>query len=316
MSLSIIIAAYNIEAYIEECLESLIPITRQETDIEIIVVNDGSTDSTREKIVSFQSAHPDALLLIDQENRGLSAARNAGIKAAKGRYLFFVDGDDTILPDAEMPWHLINSEEDYDILGIEIMQQDERNGRKSLSGPKPYRRYKSPIGIRYAPARDFLAGRNIMPMAVSYIVRRKMIMDNGILFREGIFHEDEDYTLRLFLTAGSFIASGREIYCYRLRTDSITSTEDKAIQKKKIRDVLSILRDSQTLPYKEYANYKIHYLAVDILRILIRQHHSKSFQREVISSLRAMHLFPLPWHWETKYILFRIITSLLFSRLK
>ena len=314
--LSIIIAAYNVEAYIEECLESLLHIMAEGKAVEIIVVNDGSTDSTRKKIEGFITAHPEGTTLINQDNHGLGAARNAGIRASKGRYVCFVDGDDQLLPDARMPWQYLTEDAASDIVSIEIMQRDLRHHHGSSPDIRPYRRYVSPTGVRYAPARCFLLGRNIMPTAVTYIVRRQFLIDSNIMFREGIYHEDEDFTLRLFLYADSFIASGHCIYLYNLRPESITTTTDICKQEKKLRDLISIISDSLHLPNIEYARYKLHYLAVDILRLLIRQHHKRTFRQEIIASLRSLGLFPLPWHWETKYILFRLLTQLRFLFLR
>ena len=310
--LSIIIAAYNVEAYIGDCLESLLPIMAEGKAVETIVVNDGSTDATRKKIEGFIAAHPEGITLVSQDNQGPGAARNAGIRASRGRYVCFVDGDDQLLPDARMPWEYMTENAANDIVGIEIMQRDLRHHHGSSQDMRPYRRYVTPTGVRHAPARQFLSGRNVMPTAVTYIVRRQFLIDSGIMFREGIYHEDEDFTLRLFLSAGSFTASGHNIYLYNLRPESITTTTDRSKQEKKLRDLILIIRQSLNLPNIEYARYKLHYLAVDILRLLIRQHHTRAFQQEIITALRSLGLFPLPWHWETKYILFSLLTQLRF----
>ncbi len=93
---SIIVPAYNVENYIEACLSSILAQTYK--DIEVIVVDDGSTDKTREKIKAL--ACKDAKLhLLSQENQGVAAARNAGIAMATGVYLSFVDGDDRLTED-------------------------------------------------------------------------------------------------------------------------------------------------------------------------------------------------------------------------
>ena len=92
---SIIIPVYNIEQYIRECLQSVVAQTF--TDWECIIVNDGSTDNSMERIRGLED---ERIRVISQTNMGLSAARNAGIKAAKGEYIFLLDGDDWIVPDA------------------------------------------------------------------------------------------------------------------------------------------------------------------------------------------------------------------------
>ena len=89
--LSVIIPAYNVEAYIEKCIDSVIS---QETQFsyEIIIVNDGATDNTYEKILKYEGQ--DNLVLLNQVNKGLSGARNTGINQSQGKYLMFVDSDD------------------------------------------------------------------------------------------------------------------------------------------------------------------------------------------------------------------------------
>lgn len=110
---SIIIAAYNIEDYIERCLISCMNQTFQ--DIEIIVVNDGSTDSTLEKINKC-TYYDSRVKIIDKKNAGLIEARKSGFKIAKGEYILFIDGDDWI--DLESIRILYNKakENDYDIV--------------------------------------------------------------------------------------------------------------------------------------------------------------------------------------------------------
>lgn len=92
---SIIVAAYNVGAYIDQCLRSLL--VERMRDCEVIVVNDGSTDDTLARIEAYTD--DSRLVLIDKTNGGVSSARNAGIDAARGTFLMFVDGDDWVEPD-------------------------------------------------------------------------------------------------------------------------------------------------------------------------------------------------------------------------
>ena len=93
IKISIIVPVYNIEAYVARCLDSLVQQDLKE--IEIIVVNDGSTDNSPEICKSYAKKYPN-IKYISQRNQGLSAARNTGISAAKGEYIGFVDGDDFV----------------------------------------------------------------------------------------------------------------------------------------------------------------------------------------------------------------------------
>lgn len=97
MKVSVIIPVYNVEKYLESCLESIKSQTF--TDYELILINDGSTDES--VAIMRRYAKTDARIrIISQSNRGVSAARNLGLSVAEGDYVLFVDSDDTILPDA------------------------------------------------------------------------------------------------------------------------------------------------------------------------------------------------------------------------
>src|SRR4051812_9727086 len=91
--ISIIVPVYNVEKYLSRCLDSLL--TQTLTDIEVIAINDGSTDSSLNILINYREMD-NRLKIIDQLNGGVSSARNAGIKAANGNYIGFVDPDDWI----------------------------------------------------------------------------------------------------------------------------------------------------------------------------------------------------------------------------
>ena len=91
--ISVIVPVYNVEKYLEECLDSIQDQTY--SDIEVILVNDGSTDSSKE-ICKKYCKQDSRFLLINQENQGLSAARNKGVEISTGEYIVFVDSDDII----------------------------------------------------------------------------------------------------------------------------------------------------------------------------------------------------------------------------
>lgn len=95
MMLSIIIPVYNSEKYLPQCLESVFSQDLDPADYEVIVINDGSTDHSKDIISEFQKKHSN-LILINQANQGVSVARNAGIETAKGEYILFVDADDLL----------------------------------------------------------------------------------------------------------------------------------------------------------------------------------------------------------------------------
>ncbi len=121
---SILIAAYNVEEYIEDCLNSCMAQTYN--NIEIIVVNDGSTDSTLEIIQQFV-AKDNRVIEVSKENGGLVSARISGVEAAKGKYIFFLDGDDTIPKNSiESLVSGLDSNTDIVIANMEMISVDKK----------------------------------------------------------------------------------------------------------------------------------------------------------------------------------------------
>ena len=99
MVLSVVIPVYNVAQYLEQCVDSVL--ASQETDYEILLVDDGSTDGVCPGICDrYALANPDRIRVIHQENQGLGGARNTGLAQALGEYVFFVDSDDYLAPEA------------------------------------------------------------------------------------------------------------------------------------------------------------------------------------------------------------------------
>ena len=92
--ISIIVPVYNVENYLERCVESILKQTY--TNFELLLINDGSTDRSLDILKKYKEKYPEITKIIDKKNGGLSSARNAGIRDAKGEYLSFIDSDDII----------------------------------------------------------------------------------------------------------------------------------------------------------------------------------------------------------------------------
>lgn len=131
MDISVIVPAYNVESYISNCIDSLLNQTFK-GEYEIIVVNDGSTDKTANILSKYKNNG--IVKIINQNNKGLSGARNTGIENSTGKYLLFIDGDDTVSSKLlEMAFSNIK-ESDLLIFGIE--ERNENNELISFDKPK------------------------------------------------------------------------------------------------------------------------------------------------------------------------------------
>lgn len=211
---SIIVPVYKVENYLDICVQSLINQTFD--DIEIILVDDGSPDSCPARCDAF-AAKDARVHVIHQANRGLSAARNAGLMQARGSYVLFVDSDDVI--DLDTCQRLIpftNRCPDI-IIG---------DGISTTAGKKLSHGHTSTY-IRGDAYMKLALRRGSMPMAaVLYIYRREFLRKNHLSFKSGILHEDEQFTPRAFLAADNVVESNICFYHYVIRADSITTQCD------------------------------------------------------------------------------------------
>ena len=102
--LSIIVPVYNVEKYIRPCIESIFKQGLDDADFEVIIVNDGTPDRSMEMIADIIQQHSN-ITVINQENQGVSIARNNGIQNARGNYILFIDSDDLLI-DNTLPYLL------------------------------------------------------------------------------------------------------------------------------------------------------------------------------------------------------------------
>jgi glycosyltransferase involved in cell wall biosynthesis len=199
-------------------------------DYEIIVVNDGSTDSSPEIALRFQKKH-DHVKVIQQENQGLSAARNRGIEEAIGKYIYFIDSDDYIAHHT-LPYALAQMEKnDLDILGFNVMNTpklDESQSRNfEITNSEEL---KVSDGITYIAEHYFL--NNVW----WYITRREFLLETGLVFPVGRYVEDAIFTSSLIAKSKRIAKSSLDFYRYVVRPNSIMSKRSKEHNLKMIRD--------------------------------------------------------------------------------
>ncbi len=235
--ISIIVPVYNVENYLEECVNSLVNQTFK--DIEIILVDDGSTDSSGEMCERY-AQQDDRIIVLHQVNQGQSAARNRGVERSSGEYILFVDSDDYITLDA-CEALILEAEK----TGADIVTGDILNEADKLKNEENFRKLaKENVAIKGTEYLKMALQANaydIVPWI--RIVRKKYLEQNGIQFKEGCYYEDQLYTLQL-LTSGCTVCKIRfPFYYYRM--DRQGSTTNLA-QLKKGTDFISVLTDMVT----------------------------------------------------------------------
>lgn len=200
IKVSVIIPVYNVENYIEECVESVINQTLKE--IEIIIVNDGTKDNSIKKIEKYLS-NP-RVILINKENGGVSSARNTGLKIARGEYISFIDSDDFIEP--TMLEKLYNEGEGMDIVFSNFARIDEfgnieieKNNFENLEIKEGSYFYNIELGYIW-----------------NKIYNHKFLKEYNIKFKENMLMEDLLFSLKVFSIAKKVKYLDKVYYYYRV----------------------------------------------------------------------------------------------------
>lgn len=244
MILSIIVPVYNVEAYLQKCVTSLLDQDLPASDYEIILVDDGSTDGSGARCDALAAGHGN-IRVIHQRNRGLSGARNAGIAAAAGKYVLFVDSDDFLEPNVLGGLVKQGEEEDLDILRFNYQNVNEAG---EVFEPNKYAKPFVDFSEEVCDGDTFLNERlGYACYACQFMVRTSLLMQEGNVFKEGIFYEDVEWTPRILLQAGRTASTGKIVYNYLFRTGSIARNTEIEKKRKALRDKLSILEGFEVL---------------------------------------------------------------------
>jgi len=231
IDLSIIVPVYNVEDYIEECITSLLEIPIRNK--EIIVVNDGSTDSSIDRVLKIDSEY---IKVINQENAGLSAARNTGIKNANGDYILFIDSDDFIVSSKKIEIMLNTAKENNldIILGNGYVYYSDTNKTPIF---KDMKQLKNKVMDGKSYLKESIKISEFQAMVWLSIYKNSFIKENNFEFLEGYYHEDIDWTIKLMLKSKRVMYSNELFYIYRQRDGSIMKSKDYS---KNARDMIEI----------------------------------------------------------------------------
>lgn len=186
--LSIIVPVYNVQDTLERCVESLYEQGLLESDYEVILVNDGSTDNSLSIAQDLASKHVN-LKLFSQKNQGLGGARNTGIREAQGNYLTFVDSDDYLLPQKLTSLLKICDDNKLDVLRFKKVF-------KTFSGREGHNRFPGMVFNRIYSGKE--AFYYLVGSACASLFRRSIFIDYDLFFELGITQEDVEFTTRYF----------------------------------------------------------------------------------------------------------------------
>ena len=313
---SIIIPVYNTEIFLDKCIKSVIGQTYN--NIEIIIVNDGSTDNSI-KIIKKYANNDKRIMLINQSNQGVSKARNEGIKKAKGKYILFVDGDDYIEPNAvELSLQRIK-EYNVDVIKFNVNIYDK-------DGNVEHENYEGYLGTIFTGKKlDYLISKfldsesNLHTFAPTLLIKKQKMVE----FDESLyFMEDTFFYVKLLKKVDSlcFINEKLYTYVYNEKSASKDINQFNRIIKGLYNTISKIRNELQGESYYNQINYCCFYVFVGKTKFLkafpimkIYRSIKESLKGELRNIILENKLSSLSFSKKIQYILIKYKLFFLYS---
>ena len=224
VKISVVIPVYNVEDYLDDCLSSILKQTL--TDIEVICVDDGSTDNSLD-ILKEYAKHDTRMTVISQENQGHAVASNIGMTYATGEYLFLMDSDDIIEYNAlELTYNKAKKTDvDFVIFKAINYNHEQQNyyETQSYSMNEIYERVKDNI-FKYEDISDLIFTMSVTPWSKLY--KRKFIEENNIIFPEGLIFDDNVFFWEVLFNAEKIVFLNEFLFIRRYYSTSSTNNGD------------------------------------------------------------------------------------------
>ena len=203
--LSIIIPVYNVEKFIKVCLDSIL--SYESTLYETIIVNDGTQDNSMSIVEQYVKQNDNRIIIINQENQGLSNTRNNGIRKAKGKYIWFIDSDDFIEINAIDSILKEIKKKEPDVFAMPIIY-NYSNGERIAD-----------VVFRNETItnEDYLNRKYPFGASVRFLLKRDFLLKNNLFFIPNILHEDGEFGLRMLYYAKEIAIISKTFYNYRIQ---------------------------------------------------------------------------------------------------
>lgn len=244
--ISIIIPTYNVERYVEECIESVL--NQSYENIEIIVIDDGSTDTTPYLLKDYKEV---LSLTLNPENQGQGAVRNEGIEKASGDYILFMDSDDFIEP--KTAEQLVQTFEEIDAQLVRF------NGKAFQESMNPATKQNNYDFSSVLKENKIYTGSELLEVnrksfsasPCLYAVKKDVLINKNIQFPEGFIHEDDVFTTQLFTEVESMVYLNEALYHRRYRLSSTMTELSKAHKVQSFKAYLKAFNKLEELYLKE-----------------------------------------------------------------
>ena len=311
--LSIIVPLYNSAQYLPKCIGSLVHQDIPLEDYEIILVNDGSPDHSEDLARQYASEYFN-IIVVSQENKGTSGARNTGVRVSTGKYLYFVDPDDYILENSlKLLLDQMDANE-LDVLRFGYTEVDEEY--------KPTQSCKHPEQPDYSP--KIMDGYTFMGERLgtacyvwTFLFKASIIKDNRLYFIEGDYFDDTPWLPRVLAKANRVDSIPMKRHFYLIRSNSLVQSKSVASIKRKIDGHLFLVdelgRQVSVIQNKDARKWYRMMTAFCVLTLLtLVGQFFYSDRKSFICSLREKKVFPLSWDrfdWQNKLKLLMINIS-------
>lgn len=298
--ISIIIPVYNVEKYIKKCLDSVINQTYK--NIEIIVIDDGSTDKSS-SICDEYAKKDKRIRVIHQENKGLSGARNTGLKYITGDYITFIDSDDYVEKDyVEYLYNLI-IEDDYDISACNFVKIYEKNIDKK-NGDNKYI-----LNREQAFSMMLDIENNFTTTAWAKLYKKNLFKD--IKFPENEIYEDIETTGNILLKINKMIYSEKPKYNYYIRIGSLSYSNYSIQELDRIKHSKELI-DKAILKFPKVKEYAIIFYISNLIAVCNKQLFSNIYKTNEIKYTKKYILKNIIILIKSKFSLVKKLQIILF----
>lgn len=288
ITLSIIVPVYNVRRYLRRCVDSLLCQDIEKDQYEIILVDDGSTDGS-ENLCDLLAISESNVFVVHQVNQGLSSARNTGLDVAKGKFILFVDSDDWI-EKYVLKGLLLQMEEDgLDVLRFGYRKVEGEEGGITIDSEK-----------KYDPTREIWVGTDFLIQelgfscyAWQFMIRRKLLTEHHLLFRQGIIFEDTEWTPRLLAKASRVSESNLVVYYYFQRNGSITNSAASRVVDGQMALIGFLIDQMDDLRDKRWYEGMIAHTVVSIVTLTSTRLYRQ--RKDILKGLSSKKIYPLSY---------------------
>jgi glycosyltransferase involved in cell wall biosynthesis len=286
MLISFIVPVYNGDKYIEACVTSLLDQGLENGSFEIILVNDGSTDHS-EEVCQALAKRVSCIRVITQRNKGLSEARNTGIRAAQGDYLCHVDVDDTLVSGG------IAKLTSFCMCGWDLIRY-----WSLMLYPGDVPKIGNDTGevLFEGTGKDFIRQNGLETFCWNYLYKKSFVESNGLYFTPGIIGEDFPYMFDVMMADPKIVSVARRIHFYHINPGSISTTRTPENSRRWVNDLTGTItriagqvhnfKESDPVLYKKCLGSLSSKITILLSRILTSSYSVKEF-RSIISSIKG-----------------------------